>query len=490
MTEANTTPPADPDPVRWYRLWVPGWRVITAVTLLMLALPLGIRWSRLWWMPNLPEPFDVEAFSELPVMNDNAYVYFRKALFQHVRIPMDREFCDLQERLNGNVSWDQTPESIRAWVMSNQEALGLFRQGGRCADANFLPPEDYTINTLLGVQQDLRDMFWVANLDAFRLLDEGNPREAAELLHDSFRASRHLGRRGCLIERFIGIACHAHILPAWRAWCRHPQVTAEDLEAALVRMREDWKLTPPVSDPLKVEYLMVLNETKMPMTNLRSEFNDFIEDTAVKRLGMSVQGVLGPLKRSVPYWQVPVLWTIGEPELSARAVRLYTTHELKTCDLPFEEQPERIDGPFSLCRDSEGTGGLTAEAICDRIQATFAAQLLGGLGQVCRAVRNEASRQALLETELQFQIHYRRNPATSRADAERLAAAFDWPIDASSVEGKPLQFRFEEAGLVIWSVGRDRIDQGGVVDPDINQAHDEVVVIPWPGEEGARGGAE
>jgi hypothetical protein len=310
-------------------------------------------------------------------------------------------------------------------------------------------------------------------------------------LQDSFRASRHLGRRGCIIERLIGVACHAYMVPMWQQWSRHPGVTEADLEAALARLRDDWKMTPPISDQMKIEYLMVMNEGKMPMTMLRSEFGDAIDEAAIQRLGLSAKGVLSKLDTFVPYWQIPVLWTCGEPELSARAVRLYMAHELKTCDLPYAQQPERISGAFPLCRIPEGTSGLSAEAIRDRIQMTFASYLLGALGSVQQSVRNEAGREALLETELELQMRYRHGGGTSRADAEQLLSDFPWPVDPCSAEGKPILFRFADEGLVLWSVSWDGIDQGGELEPpQANRGQDTVVVIPWPGEGSARAETE
>ncbi len=490
MTEAIVADQPDRPFVPGYRRWIPGWRMIGAIVLLIVALPLGVRWSRLWWLPAVPEPFDVEAFCESPMRGENAYDLFRKAVFQHVRIPNEAEFFELQGQRGASITWNETPESIRKWVDSEQAVMDLFRQGGRCADASFLSPRHYTITTMLPVQQEMRDLFRLAYFDVLRRLDEGNTREAAEVLHDSFRVSRHLGRRGCAIERLIGVACHAHLMPMWQQWSRHPQVTAEELEAALARLREDWQGTSPLSDQLKVDYLTIMNETKMPMAMFRDELSDSVERTAIKRLGLSAGALLGPLDRSVPYWQVPVLWTIGEPELSIRAVRLFTTHELKTCDLPLDQQMAQSSDAITTPELRERTAGLTADQIDQRVRSTFVIDLFGPMHSIRRAIRNEAARQVLLEAELRLQIDFRRERVASRSDAERLASRFEWPVDPCSAEGQPIRFRFAEEGLVIWSLSWDSVDQGGVVSAGVNRDQDLVVVIPWPGEGVVKDGVE
>lgn len=480
MTDATPINRPDRQYVPWFRRCVPGWRTITVAAFLILATPLGIRWYRLWWMPDVPVPFDVEAFDELPVIEENAFTYFRKALYQHRRMPHDQEFWERFDQQQGYVTWDELPEPMQQWVVAEQPALELFRHGGRCSMGVFISPRSYSINTPTSVQQELRDLCRLALFDVVRLLDEEKTREAAEVMHDSFRAHRHLGRRGCLLERLIGIGCHGFLAPVWHQWSRHPHVTAEELEAALDRVREDWKLTPPPSDNFLVEYLMIVNETKPPLTALRAAFDSEIDRLAVRRLGLSAQQMIAKLNALVPGWQTLILWTIGEPEMSARAARLYLTHELKTCDLPYQQQPPRTPGPFELCRTPDQTAGLTAEELSQRIQGSFFLDLSAAWGQILRAIRNEAGRQVLLETELILQTHIRRERVQSRNELEGLLANFSWPADPCSASGHSLQHRAEDDGLVMWSVGWDGVDQGGVTDTAVNRGQDSVVVIPWP----------
>lgn len=479
MREAALIDKPDRRYVPWYRRCIPSWRTVAVAVLILLATPFAIRWYRLWRMPDVPLPFDVEAFSELPLSEDNAFTHFQKAVFQHRGFNFQPGVYERLFDSSVPVAWSDVPEDVQTWVMNEQPALSLFRRAGRCPTAAFIPADRYTYTTLLPMQQTLRDFFRLTYLDVLRLLDEGNTREAAEVLHDSFRASRHLGRRGCMIERLIGAACHNLLVPRWQEWSRHPHVAAEDLEAALDRLREDWQLTPPPSDNLKVECLMIIDGTRPPMTYLRDEFNDAIDKLSKKYRGTSAKSTISRINATIPNWQFPILWVIGEPELTSRAARLWLTHELKTCDLPSAEQPSRVAGHFQLCDPPDLTAELTATRLNQRLEMSLLKLVEPATGQCFEAIRREAGRQTLLEIELLLQIRYRRNHVASQEGVEPWLADFPWPVDPCSPAGALIQYRATEEGLKIWSVGSDGLDQGGQHDnspipPDI------VVTIPWP----------
>ena|GEM_PF-4684199 len=458
----------------WYRRCLPSWRTVAIAMLLLLATPFAIRGYCLWRIPDVPVPFDVEAFCELPSIEDNAYTDFARAANLLTPLTLDSETSN---RWPDRLVWSELPAALRTAVIAQRPALDAYREGAARASSSLVPPQKYTISISLPVVRSARELQRLAYLDALRLMDVGNHREAAEVLHSAVRASRHLGRRGCMLERLVGSACHANVMPGWHQWSRDPNVTADDIETALVRLRADWKLTPPPSDSYKAEYFFIVNESKWPMRLLWDEINDMIDGWTTKKLGFSAYPTLAKVNTRVPGWQIPILWIMGEPERTARAGRLFLSHELKYCDLPFTEQPVQLPNAHRLHQGTELVAGLTATELNQRLDGTFFGTF-NLQGPFLQAMRAEAARQTLLETELEWQIRLRRANAITRADAEALLAEFPWPVDPCCKAGKPIQYRVTEDGLVIGSLGRDGIDQRG--DPSSTLRDDEVIVIPWP----------
>lgn len=485
MTEAvpENLPLRDHRP--WYRRWAPGWRMITVLAVLLLATPVSVRWYRLWWLPDVPAPFDVEAFNEIPAAaignEEHAFTHFQKAVFLHKTPPKWSDFWQWFADQPETVAWNDLPDEIRQWVIDQRPVIEHFRRGGRCAIGQMHLPRSYNFLMGLPLQQEVRGLERLAHLDALRLLHDGQTQEAAELLHDTYRAHRLLGQRGCNIERLIGIACHAVMMKPWQAWCRHPNVTAEELEAALSRLRQDWQMTAPPSDAFKVEYFSVINELKYPMTNVLDIFDSSVDSWAIRRVGLSTAPLTNSFSAKAKGWQIPFLWIAGEPERSTRGARLWLTHQLRTCDLPRAAQPPLHAGMLRLPDTPELTGGLTATQLNDRLEPTLLISILPASEQMLRATWAEAGRQTLLELELELQILIRRQGIDSRESLEAVLENYAWPVDPSAADGTPIWHRFTDDGLKLWSLSWNGTDQDGATESK-GQGIDSVVVIPWPTE--------
>ena len=70
------------------------------------------------------------------------------------------------------------------------------------------------------------------------------------------RFSRHVGRHRCLIEREVGAAVHELATRRILHWAADPRVDAQQLRHALADTMAADALTPPLSEALKMEYLM------------------------------------------------------------------------------------------------------------------------------------------------------------------------------------------------------------------------------------------
>lgn len=484
MTETIPDDPPLRDHRPWYRRWVPGWRTMTVLAALVLATPVSVRWYRLWWMPNVPVPFDEEAFNEPPSVGmgheQHAFTHFQRAQMLIKPLPNATAFW---ERFSAPVEpsvWEDFPEEARQWVIDGQPVIEHFRRGGQCDVAQFLLPRQYNFMVTLPYAQGMRDLQRLSNLDVIRLLHAGETQEVAGQLHDAYRAHRFLGQRGCSIERLIGIACHAVQLRGWQMWCRHPNVTAEDLEAALARLRHDWQMTPPPSDNFKVEYFSIVNELNYPMTIVLDEFDQSIDRWAIEHVGMSTAPITNSLTANAKGWQIPILWVGGEPERSQRGARLWLTHMLKTCDLPRAQQPASHTDWLGLPETPEPTAGLTAAQLDNRLRSTLLQAVLPASEQVLRAIWGEAGRQTMLELELELQILIRRQGIDSRETLETALENYHWPVDPAAADGTPIRHRFTDEGLKLWSLAWDGMDQDGATENQGGRGIDSVTVIPWP----------
>lgn len=450
--------------------WLAHVRVVMVLVVTMLAVtPFVIRGYRLSGVPDVPPPFDVDAFVKYSVPDEeNAFFYFQQAhdTYESGSVEQRRKAHEALSKFTTRgtvITWADVPAELQSWLDEQQPVLELFRKGARCSKSLYIPADQWKTTVLLPVVQTLRVLHQLAQIEALRQLNEGHVHEAAEILHDAFRASRHLGQRGCIIERYVGMACHALVVPAWHEWSRRPDVTAEEIEAALERLRADWALTAPPSENLKIQFLVISNELKKPLTYQRAAISESLTTRTMKWFGNLGPSVASRLDGWFPGWQLPILATIGESEFTGRSAKLWLTHELKTCDLPLAQQPVRGSGFYALSETADLTAGLTTAQLERIFQRSYLNGFTGPPLSFHVAVNREVGRQALLETELLLQIAFRRNNVTTRAEAERVLAEFVWPVDPRSATGDSIVPHSTDDGLELWSGER--------------------VVIPWPGGE-------
>lgn len=484
MNDESLAGKRDRSYVPWYRRCVPSRRTVAIALLVLIALPFCIRWYRLSLLPDVPLPFDLDEFStaDLPA-EENAFHFFGQ--IRAPALPANDGYFKFQEqyiesaRTGSRITWVEVPGDVQSSLKQAQTSIELFRAGGRCADSFYIPTQSYTSSTLLPVIQQLRPVQWMVALDVLRRLGEDDTHGAIEELHDAYRATRHCGRRGCLIERLVGSAMLKNSLPAWHQWSRHPDVTAEELQTALDRLRSDWAMTPVASDHHKVEVVMLLNEARLPVNMYRASLDELAANLLTKPLNgqANAKSLISFVSAKVPGWQRPVLWLIAEPEVSCRAGKLKLTQELRYCDLPAGEQPARLSGKAGVFDSPDLTAGLTAEELNRRISRTLIDDFYP-VQNFENVQRCEAAGQLLLETELRLQIAFRQTRNLNSETAETWLTQFDWPIDPCDAQRRPIHYRIEEAGLVIWSVGTNRADDDGKFDPHPND--DIVVTIPWP----------
>jgi hypothetical protein len=277
-----------------------------------------------WWMttlsglPDIGDPFDVAAFADTPVPDDeNAFVLYREAVKKLVEEPAEITY-----------DWGTTGPVGKGWLQRNREALEVWRRGTERPKALYMPPRTLTVMTQLPVIQQSREFARLAQLEGSRLEAEGDLEGAWRWHRAIFRSSRHVGQRGTMIERLVGRAMYQVASRQITRWASDTRVTPALLRQALDAVIADYEMTPPLSDCLKVEYLGFVNTFEDPALVWKC-----LNEDSIRRPGppdwLSRNNSLFSLARVVK----------KEPERSRRVLRLIYANLLEVCDLPPDRRP-------------------------------------------------------------------------------------------------------------------------------------------------------
>jgi len=208
-------------------------------------------------LPDVGEPFDVaEASRRIDIPNaDNAYVGFVEA-----RRALRREPAAISKVDFTKLTWSEAGTAVREYVDQNRPALLKWRDGTERSGAIYNQPGNLAFDTLLPVVQDLRTFARLAGLEGSRLEEQGKMEEAWTWYRGMLRSSRHVGRHGVIIERLVGYRIHELASARILHWAADPRVDPVLLRRALNDTLAADALTSPLSENLKLEYLMCLRD--------------------------------------------------------------------------------------------------------------------------------------------------------------------------------------------------------------------------------------
>ncbi|MBD3673641.1 MAG: hypothetical protein HUJ26_08975 [Planctomycetaceae bacterium] len=422
------------------KLLRPKVMILAFLLFLILVSPLLIRGWFLRGVPNVPEPFDREPLLEYSVPdNENAYADYQSAKSLYVNA--SQALSELRDRINED-GWHLANDDIRQHLHDNEDALLAWKNGTEKDKALYIAAKDYSIAVLLEVTQELRELHRTAMLRCKELEAEGKPQEAWEWYRASIRASRHAGTHGGLMERLVGIALFQTTADPLQTWAAYPELTADDLRKAIEQLQSDWQLTEKISTSLQIEYLAL--------------------DQAIKNY--SEEGLV-PMGESLP-GTPGLLYILGEPELSRRVMSIYFRNQLKFCDLPVYERPRTVsrndlyDDPrgFEL-GDGDHWDATGFETAFQR--AILARLVLPATSQIQRALDREEAKYRTLLVMLAGQA-YRRDHGEFPNTLDELVPDYLDAIPVDNYDGKPLKYRFDPEGPVVYSVFENGIDDGGL----------------------------
>ncbi|WP_339744650.1 hypothetical protein [uncultured Rubinisphaera sp.] len=447
----TTKTPAPKSNSGWHRLLHPWFVIPVMIVVLLIAAPFMYRSYKLSIISDPGEPFDVEAFISAHTLadTDNALVSFRNAIGTLKGTIPGKEIGETY-----GILWDGTPPDARMqvaldFVTNNEAALLIWEKASHLPNFAELQPKTINSSSLLETTQTIRDLARMGAIRAWMASNSGNDAEAAKWLLCNLRTSRLIEQNGCIINRLVGNAIQNMTSQLIVKWLAHQKLSQDELEQFLNDVKSIHQMTPPISDHIKMEYLMLMNSV-----------NSFQLKT--------IPGSAPVISNSVLQW---VFYFQGEPELLHRVYSHCIANNLLYVDLPKNKRPNLYASAGKeryLFEPPSGYLFPSSQPTPAKIdEAAQSSPLFGtayySIDQFMNAVDMESLRQRLLETAIQLEIYRKINGEFPDKLAQAYLTTEELPIDDLEPTGAVLNY-VKEGPLHyrLWSVGADGIDSGGV----------------------------
>jgi hypothetical protein len=206
-------------------------------------------------LPDIGDPFDVEAFQSLRIPEQqDSIVLLRKAQEKLTGMP-SLSRAELSAALNA--PWSKTAPELREWATANRRVLELFRTASERPDGIMTSTFDQ-----FGIHYHLSlgDFCWLAILEASRLEEQGDMAGAWNWYQAVLRMKTHVMRRGSVFQRYIAERSTAHLRPRIAAWAADKRTSESLLRRALGQVVAGEPRPERDANSLKVEYLAKMYE--------------------------------------------------------------------------------------------------------------------------------------------------------------------------------------------------------------------------------------
>jgi len=284
--------------------------LILAIGLAFMAGELEIRRAAsLIRLPDVGDPFDVEAFRAVRIPEDrDAAVLLRQAQEKVARRIPDLSFAGM--RLSPAYDWSKAAPELRDWVTANRDALELFRDASERPDATAHPALDRDDRHFI---LDIGDLVRLAFFEASRLEQRGEMAEAWNWYRAIFRVKLHVMRRGSIFHRWVADRNCSSLRTRIAAWAADRRTNVRLIRRALDDVlpgepRPEWD-----AFSLKADYLGMMDELDKDWGPVQQGED---EDQIVGIGGEQLPPALG----WIPYAAKRYVW--NEPERSRRVLRL------------------------------------------------------------------------------------------------------------------------------------------------------------------------
>jgi hypothetical protein len=311
-------------PFRWI---AESRRRVWCVILILLSM---VTAPPLWWaaqlmgLPNVGDPFDVEAFRAKTIPDDrNAFVLYRRAaaLFQRLR----HSDTSASLSLDLHTQWSKADPEVRRWAEVNREALALYRQGADRPAA--LDPSLMSIEGFVAFEA-LRPFQRLALLEASRLEEQGDMAGAWGWYRACLRTIHHVGAHGMVYRRREAQRWHNQLRKRLTGWAADARTTPAQLRQALDDAVACGAIVPSEAFTLKAEYLNLVEAL-----DGRNRF--------AGRMMPSWLRPATPFLTPERIQSIADAWRVWrrEPDRSRRVTRLLTANRLAYYDLPPDQRP-------------------------------------------------------------------------------------------------------------------------------------------------------
>jgi hypothetical protein len=289
-------------------------RQLMRVTLVLAScFTLAASALAIWWLtslnglPDIGDPFDVEAFRAFSVPNDrNAFTFLRRA--QGKLTPL-RGLTSGPGAAPGDLkfSWSIANPMWREWAGANREAFELFLQAADQPDASQRagdPTDDVDGGGLIDV----------AFLEGSRRQEGGDTAGAWDCYRAVLRMITHFRRRGSALKRYGARRVSRGLQRRLADWAADPKTTIPQLHTALDEVLQnepnpDWDIS-----AIKSGYLELMRAVERPMPPFAQQE---LEGEWTFRLG---DMALSP--EMIGHLEAARRFLLREPERSRRVLRL------------------------------------------------------------------------------------------------------------------------------------------------------------------------
>jgi hypothetical protein len=304
----------------------------------------------LWWatqllgLPDIGEPFDVEAFRAMTIPDDrNAIVLYRQAAGLLKPWNPDRQSSS-KKKIDTDARWSKADAEVRRWAEENRAAMALYRQGAERPDAlDRVPVFQQGHSDAWDLWPPLNDLHLLALLEGSRMQEQGDMAAAWGCYRAILRTNRHIGMHGTALRRLAVLHWDRQLRDRLASWAADPRTTPALLRQALDDTVACQSLAPSESYMLRAEYLDVdrmLDDPNGPGPQTPPSW--FISMVLRRPSNRPPRAVLSAFLTPDLMRSANDVWRAWrrEPERSRRVIRLVMSNWLAYFDLPPKDRPK------------------------------------------------------------------------------------------------------------------------------------------------------
>jgi hypothetical protein len=422
------------------------------IVLLCLTGLLMFRQSRLAGVPDIGDPFDVDAWGHIdvdPVENAASDYETAVRLYRAASEPGYEELDAVWEH-----GWAEASPAVQTWLDDNRAALQAWRVGTEKNMHLRVQPAEMTVYKSLSPPVfECRALLRLAHLEAERLTYLGDTASAWEWHRACLRYSCHLGMNESQFQRTMGACLYCRSVDRVVSWARDDSVTSDQFAQALADVRAAWKLSSSPSVSIRIEYFIACDE----LANLE-KYRGVFDQTA----DAGMEEIRLPPRQN--------LFLNDEPELTRRLLKHQVANLLQFADEPRYRQPDWLPGGvgyFNVAPQVDSEWLSPAE-----FRTALSNSMLGPHLLVRRGpgfIHTTRAAQGLMELLLAAEW-FRRTTGEFPATVDELLTVpmlDEVPRDGLSRTETPLRYERDPDNprrAKVWSVGEDGIDDGGSIE--------------------------